>query len=296
MSGQVHPLTRCAKRSCWLHEEHRVNNRSVPASWSGEGVFTVTKLRYRHSWHPLGTVSQTIGSMLASGTKYYNFALLLSPSVLQGTCCRTSQHRCKSQGRGCKTQADGCCLWMASLCDSNCITLNYGWNDPFPGWGYKSDSLKLPTLSIPFSFFLSVLYFLLYDLHMKKQHSPILAPLTKTNVDSDESANYYGRLFPAARMEVDGGGRRMYFTLCVLRFKAQRGWAWVSYPSWPTAVPQRLNAHSRVSPSWGKQLPLIQHRRLKNEQASDGAGVFNERPMPGMYGQDYLVKLGDLFF
>lgn len=31
---------------------------------------------------------------------------------------------------------------------------------------------------------------------MKKQLSPILAPLSKTNIDSNESANYDVRLFP----------------------------------------------------------------------------------------------------
>ncbi len=37
---------------------------------------------------------------------------------------------------------------------------------------------------------------------MKKQLSPILAPLSKTNIDSDESANYDGRLFPQTCMKL----------------------------------------------------------------------------------------------
>lgn len=40
----------------------------------------------------------------------------------------------------------------------------------------------------------------------------------------------------------------------------------------------------------------IQYHQLKNEWAGDRAGGFNERPMPGMYVQVYLVKHSDLFF
>lgn len=120
--------------------------------------------------------------------KILNFALFLSPFVLQGTWYRTSQPQCKSQGRGCKTQADGCCLWMASLCDSNCITLNYGWNDPFLGWGYKSGSLKLPSPSLPFSLLPSLsaseffIFFFFYDTHKNYFHpySPPSARLILT--------------------------------------------------------------------------------------------------------------------
>lgn len=160
--------------------------------------------------------------------KWLNFALFLSPFVLQGTWYRTNQSQCKSQGRGCKTQADGCCLWMASLCDSNCITLNYGWNDPFLGWGYKSGSLKLPSPSLPFSLLPSLsasefFFFFFFLRYTQKLLSPVLAALSKTNTDSDESANYDGWLLPPACMEV---GVYTYLQnvfdsgWCPLKFKA----------------------------------------------------------------------------
>lgn len=47
---------------------------------------------------------------------------------------------------------------------------------------------------------------------MKKQLSPILGPLSKTNIDSDESANYDSRLLPPMGMEV---GVRVSVFVCV---------------------------------------------------------------------------------
>lgn len=85
-------------------------------------------------------------------------------SILLGTWYHASQSWCKSQSQGCKTQADGCNLWMASLYDSNCITLDYGRNDSFLGWGENQRPQKRPSLSPALFFFpLSASNVLFYD-------------------------------------------------------------------------------------------------------------------------------------
>lgn len=63
---------------------------------------------------------------------------------------------------------------------------------------------------------------------MRKQLLLVLAPLSKTNIDSDESANYDGRLFPPVCMRDDVYTRSQYVFdsgRYVLRFKAYGGWA-----------------------------------------------------------------------
>ncbi len=188
---------------------------------------------------------------------------------------------------------------MASLCDSNCITLNYSWNDPFLGWGYKSGSLKLLCLLA----FHLCLKLSLYDLHMKKQLSPILAPLSKTNIDSDESANYDGRLFPQACMKLGACTRlkNVFDSGRCMQFKGgSRLWEGGHECQIPAGLQQRLPGWTITAgsfPPGESSYPApLKHRRLKNEWAGDRTGSFNERPMPGMCTQVYLVKLSDLFF
>lgn len=53
-------------------------------------------------------------------------------------------------------------------------------------------------------------------------------------------------------------------------------------------VPPCLEKNSYLAP--------IHILQLKNEAGCGQSWGFNERPVPGMYGQVYLVKISDLFF
>lgn len=234
-----------------------------------------------------------------------NFFLHLSSRALDTTPVGLSvNHR----AGGCKTQADGCCLWMASLYDSNCITLNYGWNDPFLGWGYKSGSLKkktkkiLPSLSPSLIFLLPQMYYFTIS-PWKNNFHPYYPPLGKTNIDSDESANNDGRLFLVVCTQVGVCICDCRVCVCVLGVqglgsrdvgvKSQLAYSSASEAerSQQGAERSQFRPGERSYPA-----PIPQKPAEKREGRGQDLGGFNERPEPGMYTLVYLVRLSDLFF
>lgn len=137
---------------------------------------------------------------------------------------------------------------MASLFDRSCIAINYGWNDPFLKWEYKSGSLKITDFllrSLP-----QTDYFMINT--WKNNFHSYYPPTSNTTADSDDKSNYDSCCF-------DTISRRMCVTWHLHKvFKASRRWVLMSVPDRPTSALLRMNTENSYP------VP-IQHYQLENK-------------------------------
>lgn len=194
----------------------------------------------------------------------YNCTGSFPSSAFQASCHDTSQAHCKSQGWGCKTHRR-LQRWMPSLFDSNWISINYGWNDPFLKWEYISWSLKI-------------------SLSCSEQPTSWFTCEKMTFIPSPPP--WIWGQFQLWQLPLWHRSLTQVYVLTSLQ--TVQGFSKVDVSSQLTYICPPENEHWK---------PPIQHHQLKNESTSwRDLRAFNRRLTPGMYKLVYLVKLSDLFF